>query len=178
MANVGQDKEEFIGSQQENQFVNLERRRDKEHTSSVMVQSYHTKCTKRNPSRTRSHVSHDQEIRKLQLEIDHLRRKLRHRERVRRSPSPPSNGGLGGSRDCSYRHWSRTPSSESFSVSSCQDKLEKDKYKCEKGLSHLGMGNDAMSKAPLQISKSPFVRRINKARLPPSVFIAYFYYIQ
>ena len=68
--------------------------------------------------------------------------------------------------DCSYRHKSRTPSSESFSASSHQDKLEKDKYKREKRSSHHGMGNDAMSKALLQISKSPFVRRINKAGLP------------
>ena len=45
MANVGQDKEESVGSQRENQFVNLERRRDRQHTPSVMVESYYTERT-------------------------------------------------------------------------------------------------------------------------------------
>ena len=65
MANVGQDREELVGSQRENQFVNLERRRDRQRTPSVMVESYHTDRTKRSHSRTRSHVSHDQETHKL-----------------------------------------------------------------------------------------------------------------
>ena len=102
----------------------------------------------------------------MQLEIDHLRRKLRRRERDRRSPSPSPSDGSGGSKDRSYHHRSRTPSSESYTASSCKDKLEKDKNKRKKGSSHHGMGNDAMSKELLQISKSPFVRRINKALLP------------
>ena len=42
MANVGQAREELVGSQRENQFLNLERRRDRQHTPSVMVESYHT----------------------------------------------------------------------------------------------------------------------------------------
>ena len=41
MANVGQDREESVGSQRENQFINQERRRDKQHTRSVVVESYH-----------------------------------------------------------------------------------------------------------------------------------------
>ena len=61
MANKGQDREESVGSQRENRFVNLKRRRDKQHTPSVVVESYHTKHTKRSHSKTRSHASHDQE---------------------------------------------------------------------------------------------------------------------
>ena len=76
MANLEQDREEYVGSQRENQFVNLERRRDKHHTSSVMVESYHTEHIERSHSRTRSHISHDQETQKLQLEIGCLRSKL------------------------------------------------------------------------------------------------------
>ena len=166
MVNVGQDREESVGLQRENQFVNLERMRDRQHTPSVMVESCHIECTERSPSRTKSYVFHEQETQKLQLEIDHLRRKLRYRKRVRGSPSPPSSSGLRESRDCLYHHRSRTPSCKSFSMSSRQDKLEKDKYKCKKRSSHLDIGNNVMSKALLQISKSPFVRRINKARLP------------
>ena len=86
MANVGQDREESVGLQKENQFVNLERRRDRQRTPSIMVESYHTDRNKRSHSRTRSHISHDQETQKLQQEIDHLRRKLRRRESDRRSP--------------------------------------------------------------------------------------------
>ena len=109
---------------------------------------------------------HEQETQKVKLEIDHLHRKLRRRERGRRSPSPPSSNGSKESKNRSYRHRSRTPSSESFSASSHQDKLKNGKFKCGQGSSHNSMGYDAMSNALCQISKSPFVRRINKARLP------------
>ena len=47
-----------------------------------------------------------------------------------------------------------------------QDKLEKSNNKHERKSSHLGIGNDAISKTLQQISKSPFVKRINKAKLP------------
>ena len=66
MANVGQDREESIGSLRGNQFVNLERRRDRQHAPSIVVESYHTKCTKWSHSKTRSHASHDLETQKLQ----------------------------------------------------------------------------------------------------------------
>ena len=118
MANVGQAREESVGSQRENQFLNLERRRDRQHTPSVMVESYHTECTERSHLGTRSHVSHVQETRKLQQEVDRLRRKLRRMEHDRRSPSSPSSEGSRGSTNRSYRHRSRTLSSESYSASS------------------------------------------------------------
>ena len=100
MANLEQDKEEYVGSQRENQFVNLEQRKDKHHAPNVMVESYHTEHTERSHSRTRSHILHDQETRKLQLKINRFCRKLRRKERDRRSYSSPSSDGLGGSRDC------------------------------------------------------------------------------
>ena len=65
MANVGQDKEESIGSLRGNQFVNLERKRDRQHAPSVVVESYHTECIERSHSKSRSHASHDLEMRKL-----------------------------------------------------------------------------------------------------------------
>ena len=89
MANLEQDREESVGSQRENQFVNLERRKDRHHTLSVMVESYHTEHTERSHSRTRSHVLHDEEARKLQLKIDRLRRRLRRKKSDKRSSSPP-----------------------------------------------------------------------------------------
>ena len=68
-------------------------------------------------------------------------------ERDRRSPSFPSSEGSRGSRDRLYRHRSRTPSSEFYSTSSRQDKLEKSNNKREKRHSYHTIGNDAMSKA-------------------------------
>ena len=98
MANIGQDREESEGSQRENQFVNLEQRRDRQRTPSVMVESYDIERIERSPSRTRNHVSHDQETQKLQLEIDHLCKELWRKERNKKSSSPPSSDGSGGSR--------------------------------------------------------------------------------
>ena len=118
MANLEQNKEGSVGSQRENQFVNLERRRDRHHPPSVMVESYHTECTKRSHSKTGSHVSHDQEMRNLQLEVDRLHKKLRRKERDKKDRSPPSSDGSGESRDRSYHHRSRTPSNKSFLASS------------------------------------------------------------
>ena len=68
-------------------------------------------------------------------------------ERDRMSPSFPSSEGSRGSRDHLYRHRSRTPSSEFYSTSSRQDKLEKSNNKREKRHSYHTIGNDAMSKA-------------------------------
>ena len=59
MSNIGQDREESVGSQRENQFVNLERRRDRQHIPSVVVESYYTERTEQSHSKSRSHVSHD-----------------------------------------------------------------------------------------------------------------------
>ena len=85
------------------------RRRDRQHTPSVMVKSYHTERIEQSHSGIRSYVSHDREIWKLQHEVDRLRRKFRCRERDRRSPSSPSSEGSRRSRDRSYRYRSRTP---------------------------------------------------------------------
>ena len=147
-------------------MFNLKRRRDRQRTPSVVVESYHTKRTERSHSNTRNHASHDQEMLKLQQEIERLRYKLRRRECERRSPSPPPSDGFRGSRDRLYHCRFRTPSSESYSASTHKDKWEKSSYDREKRPSHHGMGNNAMSRALQQISKSPFVRRINKAKLP------------
>ena len=122
--------------------------------------------TERSHSNIRSHASHYQETQKLQREIDRLRSKLRRRERGKRSPSPPLSDGSKGSRDRLYCHRSRTPSNESSLASTHKNRYERSSHDPEKQPCHHGMGNDAMSKALQQISKSTFVRRINKARLP------------
>ena len=91
----------------------------------------------------------------MQREIDHLKKELRHARR-RRTPSL-SDSSSNDEKDGSYRHRSRTPPSESF--------LYKEEYHRErkyKSLTRRRLGNDAISKALNQISKSPFTRRIEE----------------
>ena len=85
----------------------------------------------------------------MQLEIDCLRRRLR-RKRRRRTPSN-SNVSSDDDRDGNYRPRLRTPPSESFSCDEDYHHKRKNRSSSCKDL-----GNDAMSKALNQISKSPF----------------------
>jgi len=79
MAGSGQDQEESIGSERQDQFLNLEQRRDRE-------VSVHTTHTSKSQSREGSHISHKENTKSLQLKIDRLCRRLCH-ERRRRTPS-------------------------------------------------------------------------------------------
>ena len=92
--------------------------------------------TSRSQSQNGSYVSHEENTRCMQLEIDHLQRRLR-RERRRGTPSS-SNPSFDDDRDNSYRPRSRTPLSESFSC-------DKDHYYRQRreSPSHKGLGNDA-----------------------------------
>ena len=61
--------EESVGFQRQDQFLNLERRRDCE-------VSVHTTHTSRGQSRGGSYISHEENTRSMQLEIDRLHRRL------------------------------------------------------------------------------------------------------
>ena len=98
MASSGPNHEESVGSQHQDQFFNLERRRDRE-------VSEHTTYTSRSHSKSGSHVSHGESTRNMQLEIDHLRRKLR---RKQRKGTPSSLESYFDDDDDSYGHRSRT----------------------------------------------------------------------
>ncbi|XP_050248721.1 uncharacterized protein LOC126695974 [Quercus robur] len=74
--------------------------------------------------------------------------------------SPSSSDSKSGE-DSNYRTQSRTPSCESFSY-----KEERYHKQRSKSPTHRSLGNDAMSRALCQISKSPFTRRIDKVKLP------------
>ena len=140
-----------MGSQHQDHFLNLERMRDQE----ISVQTTHTG---RSQSRSGSHVSHEKDTKAMQLEIDCLRRRLRHDQRKR----TPSNSNISSDDgDGSYRLRSRTPPSESFS---CDEDYH---HKCRnRSSSCKGLGNDAMSRALNQISRSSFTRKIEGRRLP------------
>ena len=65
MVGSGLNLEESMGSQRQDHFVNLERRRDWE-------VSVHTANTSGSQSRCGSHVSHEKDTKAMQREIDHL----------------------------------------------------------------------------------------------------------
>ena len=67
----------------------------------------HTTHTSRSQSRSGSHLSHEENTKTMQLEIDHLKRKLHH-ERRRQTPSN-FDFSSGDEEDGSYRPRSRTP---------------------------------------------------------------------
>ena len=119
-----------MGSQHQDHFLNLEESRDRE-------VSMHTTHTSRSHSRTMSHLSPGEETRNLQLEIDHLSRKLRRKQRM----ASPSSSGSESGEDSSYRPWLKTPPSESFFY-----KEERYHKQMSKSLTHRSLGNDAMSR--------------------------------
>ena len=95
----------------------------------------------------------------MQLEIDNLKNKLRHAQQ-KRTPSS-SNMSFNDENDDNYRRRSRTPLSETFSYEE-----EHHHKRRNKSPPHKGLGNDAMSKALNQISKSPITCKIEGAKLP------------
>ena len=95
----------------------------------------------------------------MQLEIDQLKRELHHAKRKRTSSNFDDYSG--DEQDVNYRRRSRTPPSESFSY-----KEEYYQKRQSWSPSRRGVGNDTMSKALNQISRLPFTRKIEEARLP------------
>ena len=119
----------------------------------------HATYTNGSQSRGGSRVSLEKNTRSMQLKIDYLRRRLR---REQRGGTPLSFGpSSDDDSDNSYRPRSKTPPSESFSC-------DEDHYYRwrSKSPSHRGLGNDSMSRALYQISKSPFTSRIEGGKIP------------
>ena len=144
-----------MGSWHQDHFINLKWRRDQE----VSVHTIHTIHTSRSHSQSGSHISHKENTRAMQLEIDRLRRKLCY-ERWRQTPSN-SDFSSGDEGDGSYRPRSRILLSESFL---CDENYHQESR--NKSPSRKGLGNDAMSRALNQISRSPFTCRIEGGKLP------------
>ena len=95
----------------------------------------------------------------MQREIDHLKKELRHARR-RQTPSQ-FDSSSNSENDGSYRRRSRTPPSESFSYE--KEHHHERRYKIP---THRGLEIDAMSKVLNQISKSPFIWKIEGVILP------------
>jgi len=99
MVGSGPNQAESMRPQRQDHFRELERRRDWEG-------SVHTTHINKSQSWDKSHVSHEENARNMQKEIDHLKRSLRHKRR-KRAPSH-SNFSSDGEEDRSYRRRSRT----------------------------------------------------------------------
>ena len=93
----------------------------------------------------------------LQREIEDLKKKLWHAQR------PPSSFDVfsNDEGDASYEECSETSPSESYSYEE-----EHSHKRRRKNSSGRGVGTKVMKKALSQISKSPFTRGIEKAKLP------------
>ena len=165
-------------SQQQGNFPNPERDRNEENgrfregsVNTTQTSRSHSRADshvlqRRNNSRVpqqeevRSHMSQKQNDRQsMQREIDDLKRKLYHaQQRQSRSkldaPSDDEN-------EDDYRQRSRTPPSETFS-----HEEEHCRRRRHRSPSPRGLGNDTMSKALDQLSKSPFTHHIERAILP------------
>ena len=152
MVGSSSNQAESMGSQHQDHFHELEQRRDWEG-------SVHTTYTNRSHSRGCSHLSNKKDTEAMPLEIDHLKRSLRH-ERRKRAPSV-SNFSSDGEEDASYRHRSRTPPSKSFSYD--EDYLHEHR---NRDSSSRGLGNDVICRALNQISRSPFTRKTEERMLP------------
>ena len=108
----------------------------------------------------RSHLVHEQADEKdLQWEIDDLKKKLRRAQRKQTPSSSDVSSNDDG--DASYRKRSKTPPSESYS---CEEEYSRKRKR--RSPSGRGVGTNVMKKALNQISKSPFTRGIEKAKLP------------
>ena len=148
---------EFANIHQQDDFLNLEHERDRENYQEGSV---HTTHTGGSHFWRRSHISHGRDDNKaMQREIDDLKKQL-HRAQQKRSPSS-SDVSSNDEDDTIYRQRLRTPPSESFSYDEeCLHRRKRRSPSCK------GVGTDVMKKALSQISKSPFTRWIEKAKLP------------
>ena len=110
--------------------------------------------------RRRSHLVYEQADEKdLQREIDDLKKRLRRAQRKQ----TPSSFDVSSNDDevTSYRKRSKTPPSESYS---CEEEFSRKRRR--RNPFGRGVGTNVMKKALSQISKSPFTRGIEKAKLP------------
>ena len=154
-----------VGSQCKDHFVSLKRRRDHDvaHAHSQRVPSFHFEQTRQHEA---SHHSCDEEVYNLEKKVEWLRRYLRRQTRIRQDRTPSPNQHLSTRSDGNYQPRSRTPPSESFMSSSRHTSGWK--HYCNKSRTppRRGQGHDAMGKALLQISRSPFSRCIEQAKFP------------
>ena len=148
---------ESVNVNQQGEFHNLEQGNPVDNQQESSSQTIHAG---RSGYRRRSHLVQEHvDGKDLQREIEDLKKKLRRAQRKQtRSSSDVSSNDEG---DASYRECLETPPSESYSYEE-----EHSHKRMRKSSSGKGVGTKVMKKALSQISKSPFTRGIEKAKLP------------
>ena len=142
---------------QQGELHDLEHGGDMDNQQEGSLQTLHTDGS---GYQRRGHAIHKQVDEKaMQREIDDLKKRLRQAQ-WKQTPSS-SDVSFNDEEDASYRQQSGTPPSESFSC-----KEENPHKRKRKSPSRRGVGTNIMKKALNQISKSPFTRGIEKAKLP------------
>ena len=137
---------ESANVRQQDEFLNLERERDRENYQEGSVHTIHTGGS--SFWRT-GHVAHEQgDDKVMQQEIDDLKKQLR-RAQQKRSPSS-FDVSSNDEEDIIYRQRSRTPPSESFSYE--EEHLHRRKRRSP---SHKGVGTDVMKKVLSQFLSHP-----------------------
>ena len=148
---------ESVNVNQQDELHNLER---ENHVDNQQDGSSRTIHAGKSGYRRRSHLVQEHAVEKdLQREIEYLKKKLRRAQR-NRTPSSSDVSSNDGGGD-SYRDSSETPPSESYSYEE-----EHSHKRRRKSSSRRRVGTKDMKKALTQISKSPFTRGIEKAKLP------------
>ena len=142
---------------QQGELHDLEHGNDMDNEQEGSLQTFHTGGS---GYRRRGHEIHEHADEKaMQREIDDLKKRLR---RAQRKQTPSSSVVSSNDKeDASYRQRSETPPSESFSYEE-----ENPHKKRRRSPSGRGVRTNVMKKALSQISKSPFTRGIEKAKLP------------
>ena len=148
---------ELVNVNQQGELHNLEQ---ENHVDNQREGSSRTIHARRSGYQRRSHLVQEHTDEKdLQREIEHLKKKLR---RAQRNQTPSSSDvSFNDEGEDSYRDSSETPSSESYSYEE-----EHSHKRRRKSSSRRGVRTKVMKKALSQISKSPFTRGIEKAKLP------------
>ena len=150
---------ESVGSQRRDRFVNLEQRRDCDmaHTHSQRAPFVHSDHIGQHHT---SHNSHDEEVYDLKRKVDRLHRHLHRKARIREERTSTPSQSSSSKDDRNYWQRSKTPPNESFTSSSHYTLDERYHHKRSRTPPRRNIGNDAMGKALLQISCSPFTKRI------------------
>ena len=148
---------ELANAHQQGELHNLEYGNDMDNQQEGSLQTLHTGGS---GYRWRGRVTHEQADEKaMQREIDDLKKWLRRAQQ--KQTHSISDISSNDKEDASYRQRSGTPPSESFSF----EEENPHKRRC-RSPSERGVGTNVMKKALSQISKSPFTRGIENAKLP------------
>ena len=142
---------------QQGELYDLEHGNDMDNQQKGSLQTHHAG---ESGYRRRGHAIPEQlDEKAMEREIDDLKKQLR---RAQRKQTPSSfDVSSNNEEDASYKQRSGTPLSESFSCE--EENPHKRRHRSPSGR---GVGTNVMKKALSQISKSPFTRGIEKAKLP------------